>query len=201
MARENLRPTEVSIAEAEPKAGPQPRARSYRRLIRDVAETAIVILAIYTLVNLTTARYEVQGDSMEPNFHDGQRIIVSRIAYMLGDPERGDVIVFHYPRDPDRDFIKRVIGVPGDRVEIEGGQVSVNGQRLEEPYIRGPSRYAGAWALGPDEFFVLGDNRNNSNDSHDFGPIGRSYIVGRAWLIYWPPDGFGVVSHYDYAGD
>ncbi len=181
--------------------GPQPEVKGTRRLVREVLETVILILAVYTLVNLTTARYEVDGNSMEPNFHNGQRLIVSRIAYMLGEPERGDVIVFHYPKDPDRDFIKRVIGVPGDHVLIDKGQVFVNEELLDEPYVKDAFRYSGEWSLGPDEYFVLGDNRNNSNDSHDFGPIKRSFIVGRAWIVYWPLDGVGIVPHHDYPAD
>ena len=178
-----------------------PRFLRLRRLAREAGETLLLILALYTLINLATARYEVQGNSMEPSFRDGQRIIVSRLDYMLGEPQRGDVVVFHYPKDPNRDFIKRVIGLPGDTVVIEQGQIAINGAPLAEPYIMADFRYSGRWQLGPDEFFVLGDNRNNSNDSHDFGPIGRSFIVGRAWMVYWPPERFGLVLHHHYAID
>ena len=182
--------------------GPQPQNPAFRRLARETLETVLLILAIYTLINLTTARYEVQGSSMEPSFHDGQRIIVSRLSYMLGEPARGDVIVFHYPKDPTRDFIKRVIGLPGDHVAIESGQVYVNRVPLTEPYVRETGNYPdGEWRLGPDEYFVLGDNRNNSNDSHDFGPINRAFIVGRAWVVYWPPNGLGVIAHYEHRLD
>jgi signal peptidase I len=120
---------------------------------------------------------------------------------MFGVPQRGDVIVFHYPEDPDRDFIKRIIGLPGEQVYIEAGQVYINGAPLEEPYIQKSFTYSSrhAWTLGPDEYFVLGDNRDNSDDSHDFGPIDRSTIIGRAWVSYWPIARWGVVPHHDYA--
>jgi signal peptidase I len=181
--------------------GPQPRLGGRGQFIREILETALLILTIYTLVNLTTARYMVEGNSMEPNFHDGQYIIVSRLAYMLGDPQRGDVIVFHYPKNPDREFIKRITGLPGETISVHDGQVFADGVPLEEPYIEVNFAYSGEWTLGPDEFFVLGDNRTNSNDSHDFGPIDRSVVVGRAWISYWPPQCLGIVSHHTYAVD
>lgn len=179
--------------------GPQPRINRLGQFVRELIETAVLILAIYTFVNLTIPQYMVEGSSMEPNFHDGQRLVVSRADYMLGNPQRGDVIVLRNPTQPDgKDLIKRIIGLPGDRIVIKDGKVFVNGVLLDEPYIKEVPRYAGEWELGPDEYFVLGDNRNNSRDSHAFGPISRSSIVGRAWLSLWPPESWGVAANYTH---
>ncbi len=158
----------------------------------------MLVVAIYALVNLASARYMVQGQSMYPNFDDEQVLYVSRLHYLLGDPERTDIVVFHFPNDPRDDYIKRVIGVPGDFVEIRDTLVYVNGQALDEPYIneactpgRCPDK---SWMLGPDEFFVMGDNRNHSSDSRAFGPVQRQFIVGEVLVRYWPPHSWGIVT-------
>ncbi len=157
-----------------------------------------MIVAIYTLINLLTARFVVEGSSMNPNFASGQFIIVNRLSYLLGEPRRGDVVVFASPDEPGHDFIKRVLGLPGETVAVRDGLVYVNGEPLYEPYISAPPTYRGEWTLGADEYFVLGDNRNNSRDSHAFGPLRRDKIVGQAWVVYWPLEDWGFVPHYDY---
>ncbi len=176
---------------------PRPRARS-RSLLREVIETVLLVVAIYTLVNLVSARFIVDGSSMSPNFATGQFIIVSRLSYLLAGPGRGDVVVFQSPDDPERDFIKRVIGLPGERIAVRDDLVFVNEVPLDEPYINAPPRYSGEWTLGPNEFFVLGDNRNNSQDSHSFGPLARSAIIGQAWIVYWPPQDWRIVPANSY---
>lgn len=180
---------------------PQPRLRAHRSALREVIETALLVAAIYAFVNLATARFVVDGHSMLPNFDTDQFIIVSRVSYILGEPQRGDVVVFHYPLQSDRDFIKRVIGLPGETVTILEGRVYINGKLLDEPYIenfcRGKS-CDGEWTVGPDQVFVLGDNRNASKDSQDFGPVDRKYIVGRAFFRYWPPEDWGLIQHWTY---
>lgn len=181
---------------------PQPRIRQERSFLRELIETTLLIAAIYAFVNLATARYVVDGNSMQPNFHSDQFIIVSRISYILGEPQRGDVVVFHYPRQTDRDFIKRVIGVPGDMVVILGGRVYVNDELIEEPYIErfcSGKTCDGEWVVGQDEYFLLGDNRASSQDSQDFGPVERKYIVGRAMVRYWPPSEAGLISRPSYS--
>ncbi len=190
-------PDEDRTAERPPL--PRPRLRR-RTLLREIVDTALLVVAIYTLVNLLTARFIVEGASMSPNFETGQFIIVSRLPYLLNGPQRGDVVVFDSPDDPERDFIKRVIGLPGETIEVRAGLVYVNGVPLDEPYIESPPRYSGTWTLGPDEYFVLGDNRNNSRDSHAFGTLSRDKIIGQAWLIYWPPQDWGIIPHYSYDG-
>ena len=178
-----------------------PRPRLHRQgLLREFLDTAILVAAIFTLVNLISARYIVEGSSMEPNFHDGQVLYISRLNYLLGEPQRLDIVVFHYPRDPKEDYIKRIIGLPGDLVEIRNTQVFVNGVPLDEPYIKEactPSRCPDKtdWPrLGPDEFLVMGDNRNNSSDSRVFGTVKRSLLVGEVLVRYWPPQAWGIVS-------
>jgi signal peptidase I len=179
--------------------GPQPKIKHYRRWVREALETLLIVVAIYTLMDLAVPRYEVEGASMEPNFHDYQRLFVSRFDYMLGAPARGDVVVILNPTNPDdKDLIKRVVGLPGERITIQSGQVSINGVPINEPYISMTPSYSGEFILGADEFFVLGDNRPNSRDSFDFGPIARDQIVGRAWISYWPPQLIGVIPEPTY---
>ena len=176
-----------------------PRPRLHRPgWLREILETILLVIAIYALVNLSSARYMVQGKSMYPNFDDNQILYISRLNYLLGEPQRYDIVVFHYPNNPQEDYIKRVIGLPGDVVEFRDAQVYVNDQHLEEPYINEactpiecPDKQL---ALGPDEFFVMGDNRNNSTDSRVFGPVKRSLIVGEVLVRYWPPPAWGIVT-------
>lgn len=183
---------------------PRPRLQRFS-LFREILDLVVLIGAIYALVNLTTVRFIVQGPSMQPTFEESQFLIVSRVNYLLGEPEHGDIIVFHYPGNPDEDYIKRVIGLPGDVVEIRDTQVYVNGTALDEPYINEPCQPAycddNTWELGSDEFFVMGDNRNRSSDSRSFGPVLQEYIVGEVLIRYWPPDAWGLVSKINYPGD
>jgi signal peptidase I len=171
-------------------------------MLRESLETLILVGAIYAFVNLSSARFVVEGDSMQPNFATGQFLIVSRVHYLLGEPARGDIIVFHYPDAPEMDLIKRVIGLPGDVVSIDEGHVFVNETALEEPYIREPcDRFEcpdAEWTVGSNQYFVMGDNRNESRDSRSFGVVDETYIVGQALLRYWPPEDFAAVSHYAY---
>jgi signal peptidase I len=182
---------------------PRPRLASRRSLLREALETLLLIVSIYCLVNLATARYVVEGASMAPNFSSDQFIIVSRLAYLLGSPSRGDVIVFHNPQDPSHDFIKRVIGLPGEAVQIADGKVYIDGAPLDEPYVAElcqNHRCDNTWTLDADHYFVLGDNRSHSHDGHSFGPLDRSLIIGKAWIRYWPPTDWGIIPHYDYRG-
>jgi signal peptidase I len=178
---------------------PQPAIPARQSFLREMMETLLLVVAIFTLVNLSTARFVVEGSSMEPNFQTDEFVIVSRLAYIIGEPERGDVVVFHYDEDTNRDFIKRIVGLPGEYIEVIDGRVHVNGVILAEPYIETFCNCRDRdWLLGEDEFFVLGDNRNSSQDSFDFGPIDRDQIVGRAWIRYWPPEAWRIIPHHDY---
>ncbi|RME39520.1 MAG: signal peptidase I [Thermoflexia bacterium] len=169
-----------------------------RHLLREIAETLLLALAIYLVINTLTGRFYVRGSSMEPSLHNGQYLIVSKISYLFGEPQRGDIVVFVSPNNGKEDYVKRIIGLPGERVEIRDGAVWINGYRLEEPYLSSATPYTGAWVLGPDEYFVLGDNRPNSSDSHTWGPLPRKNIIGKAWLCYWPPQYWGLIPHHSY---
>jgi len=148
---------------------------------------------LFVGINAVSARIRVDGSSMEPSLHSGEFVIVNRLAYKLGDPESGDVVVFHYPPDPDQEYIKRVIGLPGDRVRVTDGMVYVNDQALDEPYIAASPRYQGEWEVPQDHLFVLGDNRNNSSDSHNWGAVPMENVIGEAIFIYWPPANWGLI--------
>ncbi|HBY93477.1 MAG TPA: signal peptidase I [Chloroflexi bacterium] len=153
---------------------------------------------IFVLVRgLLVQNFRIEGFSMEPTLHEGQYLIVNKLIYYLHPPQRGDIIVFAFPKGPERDFIKRVIGLPGDTVEIRPGEVLVNGESIQEPYHPESVMYSyPPTTLGPNEYFVLGDNRNNSSDSHTWGLLERKYIIGKAWLSYWPPKAWGLVPNY-----
>lgn len=182
-----------------PESLPVDRTVRLRALLREILETVILTVIIYLAVNFATGRYRVEGDSMLPTVHPDEYVLLDKVSYMIGEPERGDIVVFHYPFGTERDFIKRVIGLPGDTVAITNGVVTVNGQPLDEPYISAPPRSPdNTWTLGPDQFFVMGDNRNNSSDSRSWGPLERKYLVGRALVVYWPLSAWRVVPHYDY---
>ena len=171
-----------------------------KSLLREIIETVLLTVIIYLSVNFATGRFRIEGSSMEPSFHENQYVLVDKLSYKIGDPQRGDVVVFNYPLATERDFIKRVIGLPGETVTIGGGEVSINGVPLHEPYISQEPDYNGSWTLGASDYFVLGDNRNSSLDSHSWGPLDRHYLIGRAVFVYWPPSLWGLVPHFSYQG-
>ena len=152
----------------------------------DTVETILLALVLFLAINALSARVRVENVSMQPTLKPGEFLLINRVAYKFGEPSIGDIIVFHAPGVNDMDYIKRVIGLPGDQVQIADGLVYVNNQPLYEPYIAESPRYTGTWEVPPGEYFVLGDNRNNSSDSHMWGFVPQDDIVGRALLIYWP---------------
>jgi len=160
-----------------------------RDLVVAAAVSAFIILFLYQPVR-------VEGTSMLPVLEDQDRLFINKIAYRVGEIHRGDVVVFQYPRDLSKSYIKRVIALPGDTIRIDQGQVIVNGVALREPYV--PLRYADEKSvpetvLPPQQYFVLGDHRSIASDSRDFGPVDRDLIYGRAEFVYWPMEQFGVV--------
>jgi signal peptidase I len=168
--------------------------------LREVAETIILTLVIFVLVRAVVENYRVEGSSMEPNLTGGEYLIVNKALYELRPAERGDIIVFRAPQSPDKNFVKRIIGLPGETVELKAGQVYVNGKLLYEPYI--DARFGYSWGpaeVGPDQLFVLGDNRNNSSDSHSWGMLPEVNVIGKAWICYWPPKSWGFLPHYALA--
>lgn len=160
----------------------------------DFMETVALAVFIFLGINGISARIRVDGTSMEPNLHTGEYVVVNKFAYRFGQPQLGDVIVFHFPGNPGEEYIKRVIGVPGDLVQVEQGQVYVNGVPILEPYIAALPNYQGSWRVPANSLFVLGDNRNNSSDSHTWGMVPYSYVVGKAVFIYWPLNQWGTLS-------
>lgn len=165
--------------------------------VREILETLLLTFFIFFIVNSLIGRYRIDGNSMNPTLLNGEYLIISNFAYQLDEPERGDIIVFRHPRS-EMNLIKRVIGIPGDTVEVQDGIVRVNGVALDEPYIQAPPTYNSSWVVPEGQFFVLGDNRNNSSDSHAWGFLPEENILGKALLIYWPPSEWTKVPHHDY---
>ena len=191
-----------------------------RELARELIETAILALLIFLALQFSIQNFRVEGSSMEPTLLEGQYIIVNRLTYLnfayehleallpfaqlrgddgavfpLQPPERGDVAIFRYPEDPSLDFVKRVIGLPGDTVAIDHGQVFVNGVALDEPYLTQVDYRDMEPRLIPGgSYFVLGDNRRRSDDSRDWGNVPAENFVGRAWVIYWPFGSFATLG-------
>ena len=217
-------PTEPEAAPAaKPTAG-----KSAARAVREIVETLLLALVIFVAVRALVLNFRVDGNSMVPNLHDQEMLLVNRNSYLHFDlnkwldylpgverdgeriiypfnpPERGDIIVFDPPTPSEKPYIKRVIAIEGDTVEInQDGYVYINGQQLEEDYIQGGitecgSRNCGPETVPPDMVYVLGDNRRNSSDSRIFSFVDVDDIIGKAWLTYWPLDDFGLVPHEDY---
>jgi signal peptidase I len=168
---------------------------SLKRIVLDILETLILAVVLYFGINAVSVRVRVDGFSMNPTLQDGEYILVNRLAYKIGNPVRGDIVVFSFPMDPKQDLIKRVIGLPGESISVQDGKVMINGVPLEEPYIAAPPIYNGTWEVPRGQLFVLGDNRNESKDSHEWGLLPIENVVGRAVLIYWPPPEWQVINH------
>lgn len=192
-----------------------------RAVVRELIETVILALLIFLALQFSVQNFRVEGSSMQPTLEEGQYILVNKLLYLrfdpqnvlkflpfidsertnflfpISSPERGEVIIFHFPRDPSRDFVKRVIGEPGDTVEIKRGAVFVNGVELDEDYIDRPDRGSMApFDVGENEYFVLGDNRRASNDSRDWGTVPAELVIGKAWVNYWPLEQAGILSTF-----
>jgi signal peptidase I len=178
---------------------PKEHRSGFLHFLVDILETLVLSVVLFVSINMISARIRVDGASMEPTLVSGEYVIVNRIGYRLGSPQRGDIIVFHFPRDPKEEYIKRVIGLPGDDIEVKNNAVYVNGQRLDESYLKVTTNYIGTWRVPTGQLFVLGDNRNNSSDSHDWGTVPMDYVVGKAVLVYWPPPAWGLIDHVPLA--
>jgi signal peptidase I len=204
-----------------------------RVAVKELLETAIYILLVFVIVRSLVQNFKIEGSSMEPSLHSGQYILVNklvyfnfdlnaplrllpgyedlqpRVVYPLRMPERGDVIVFEYPQDIHKDFIKRVIALPGETVEFRDGQVYINGQRLDESYLQGADTFcsggsacsAGPIVVEPGHVFVMGDNRNNSSDSRQWDSLSLERVIGQAWVLYYPVDDWGFIPHHLYDFD
>ena len=193
-----------------------------RDLVRELIETALLSVAVFLVLHLSVQNFRVEGSSMVPTLTEGQYIIANKIIYshvstdMLAGflpfiqpsgkgeslytfhpPEHGEIIIFNFPSDQSRDLVKRVIGVPGDTIEIQSGQVIRNGEPIEEPYVVNKDRRTYDPVEVPENsYYVLGDNRRSSSDSRDWGFLSDEHVVGRAWIGYWPMDKIGVLQAF-----
>lgn len=174
----------------------------------DTLQTILLALAIFMLAYLfLTQPHQVRGHSMDPNFFDGEYLLSDKLSYRFGEPTRGDVVVFNAPPNRREDYIKRIIGLPGETISINSGTLLINGKTLKEPYLPRSAQTGGgaflvegtSYRINSDEYIVLGDNRDHSSDSRSWGPIKRKDIVGRAWFVYWPPRLVGFVSRVNPA--
>jgi signal peptidase I len=173
---------------------PEPEKPNFLGVLVDILETLLLSVVLFFLINAVSARIKIDGSSMEPNLHHGEFVIVSKLNYRFGEPERGDVVVFDFPRNITQEYIKRVVGLPGEHIRIEEGYVYVNNLKLSEPYIFEEPKYEGEWVVPGNALFVLGDNRNNSSDSHSWGVVPMNNIIGEALLVYWPPPSWGLIN-------
>ncbi len=169
-----------------------------KKLVIEIIGTLLAGIAIFVLINISVQYSIVEGSSMEPNLHNGQRLLINKIAY--SNPQRGDIIIFPPPHvaNPEKDFIKRIIGLPGEIIEIKDGVVYINDSPLDEPYIVDNAGIDMPLTVVPDgQYFVLGDNRGNSSDSRQGWTVPGEDIVGKAWLSIWPPKDWGLAPNYD----
>jgi signal peptidase I len=180
--------------------GPEPKQgssllRALGSWLLEAGETVLPAIVIAVLINLFLAQAtRVYGSSMEPSLHTNQRLVVEKLSYRLREPDRGDVIVLRMPERGPELLIKRVVALPGERVEIRDGNVYVDGIPLQEPYLGHPTNGTyGPTQVPAGQLFVMGDNRGASNDSRVFGPVQRERIVGRAWVSYWPLETMGLI--------
>ncbi len=204
---ETMPPAIVGLAQVIlPAADAQGRSVG-KAVLREIVETVVLFAVIFTVARFAIGNFIIIGTSMEPNYHEDQRLLVDRIAPMLGWLQRGDVVVLHSPSqdEPTIDLIKRLIGLPGDTIEIRDNKILVNGTELPEPYLpagadtsRGLPGGQSQWILGPGEYLVLGDNRSASKDGRYFGPVNNSHLIGRALVVYYPFSDFHLVQHYKY---
>lgn len=204
--------TPADEKESEQKSNKPPSLPIYliRRLIVflfDFLETGVVALSIFVVAYLFLVQpHEIKGNSMEPNFHNNEYILTDKISYRFSEPKRGDVIIFKAPKNPDIDYIKRIIALPGERVKIQNGLVYIDGKLLKEPYLKDTTNlFPGSFmregidiTVPPEEYFAMGDNRSHSSDSREFGPIPARLIIGRALLRYWPISQFGALPQTSY---
>ena len=163
----------------------------------DLIETLILAFVLFFGINYVTQRVRVENISMLPTLKPGNLLVVNKLAYRNNNYSRGDIVVFHFQGNAEEDYIKRVIGIPGDHIVISNGIVKVNGIILDEPYIMEESRRVNTWDVPEGKLFVLGDNRNDSSDSSSWGFVDMDWVVGQALLLYWPFDQFRLVTMPD----
>lgn len=202
--------------ETQPAPEAVPARQGWKQFLREILETVGLAVILFLVINVISARVRVEGYSMLPTLDNGEYVLISRLAYRLGDYQRDDIIVFRPPMYPDapfwqrlfglpgfddkyEDYIKRIIGLPGDTVRIANGTVYINDVPLIEPYIAAPPDYSNEWTVPEGQLFVLGDNRNNSADSHAWGFLPEENILGKALVVYWPFADFMIIQSHQSA--
>jgi signal peptidase I len=187
---ENLRSKEI------PDPGPENLGNSrFRRFVVEILEISLISLFLFLSINAISARIRVESVSMQPTLFAGNFVVVNKLSYKIGSPNRGDIIVFRYPPNPELDpYIKRVIGLPGEEIMVEGGNVFINGVRIAEPYLETQTQQGGEWVVPQNALFVMGDNRNNSSDSRAWGIVPMENVTGKALMVYWPPEKWDLLS-------
>ena len=181
--------------------------RKVGSLLLDAIEVTVIALAMFVVMYLFLFQpHQVRGNSMYPNLHDNDYLLTDKITYQLREPKRGEVVIFRAPKNEEYDYIKRVVGLPGDTVRVSDGQIFVNGQLMVEDYLPiDTTTYGGQfWGEGQSipvpegQYFVVGDNRSHSSDSREWGPVPKGNIIGKAWLRYWPPEQIDLIPKVDY---
>ncbi len=192
------------------------------RVARDIFEALVLAVVVFLLLQATVRNFKVDGSSMDPTLEHGQFLLVNRLVYLRIDierlskivpfwqsndrsshyairpPKRGEIIVFEFPRDASKDFVKRIVGLPGEEIEIRDGTVIVDGAVLEEPYLTAKDKSnKSTYRLKEGEYYVLGDNRSRSNDSRSWGPVPEANLRGKVWMVYWPVPGIHFLNILD----
>jgi signal peptidase I len=187
---EHLRSQEIPDIPPE-----EPKKTGVRGFIKDILEVAVISLVLFFSINAVSARIRIESVSMQPTLFAGNFVVVNKLAYQFGEPERGDIIVFEYPPDPEQDpYIKRVIGLPGEQVQIVDGKVMIDGFTIPEPYLVSETRQDGQWTVPEESLFVMGDNRMNSSDSRSWGYVPMENVIGKAMVVYWPPEKWELLN-------
>ena len=164
-------------------------------LLREIVEIVAITVLFFFFVRLLTQSYHINDNTMQPGLGSNSYVMINKQAYLFRPPQRGDVVVFHLPTNTSVDLLRRIIGLPGDTVQIDGTHVIVNGVTLNEPYVSmNATPIVNTWKIPPDQYFVLGDNRPTSEDSRFWGPIPRAYIVGKAIFVYWPTNKLKIID-------
>jgi signal peptidase I len=175
------------------------KEESWRHMLLDIFQTVAISILLFVGINFVTARIRIESVSMENTLHPGNAVLVNRLAYRFKLPERGDIVVFDPPFESPEPYIKRVIGLPGDEISIREGYVFVNEELISEPYIKDKPVMRGTWIVPENAIFAMGDNRNNSSDSRNWGPVPLENIIGQALFIYWPPNEMGSLTNSAFA--
>jgi signal peptidase I len=199
---DNLTPVKDDAALSElmdnpAETGEESQKVSLRTYLFEILQTLILAAVMYVMIDAVIARVRVENISMLPTLHPGEFLLVNKLSYKVSPMSRGDIVTFHH--DEKEDYIKRLIGLPGDMVEVKNGKVTVNNLVLTEPYIAAAPSYNGVWQVPAGSVFVLGDNRNSSSDSHSWGFVSMDKLIGKALVVYWPLQNMQVLSHPDIA--